>query len=158
GRKRGGQSGHRAACRALLPVEQVDKLLGVVPERCGHCGQPFPATTSRSGARFWRHQVVELLPLAVWVIEYRMGVRRCPACEKRTRGDLPAGVPRRPFRARLTAGVTLLSGRFPLYSHSFTPSSWTWRCCGPRTIGLCRYGGGSTTSRGFSSRRMSAAS
>ena len=41
-------------------------------------------------------------------------MRRCPACGKRTRADLPAGVPRRPFGARLTAVVALLSGRYRL--------------------------------------------
>jgi hypothetical protein len=52
------------------------------------------------------------LPLAAQVTEYQMGVRRCPACGKRTRAELPAGVPRRPFGARLTAVVELLSGRY----------------------------------------------
>jgi hypothetical protein len=42
GRKRGGQPGHRGSYRALLPVEQVDELIAVVPERCRHCQQPFP--------------------------------------------------------------------------------------------------------------------
>src|SRR5687768_16986873 len=42
GRKRGGQPGHRGAYRALLPVEHVDAIVAVVPERCRHCGQPFP--------------------------------------------------------------------------------------------------------------------
>src|SRR3712207_9535241 len=43
-----------------------------------------------------------------------MAVRRCPACGKRTRADLPSGVSRRPFGARLTAVVALLSGRYRL--------------------------------------------
>ncbi len=105
GRKRGGQPGHRGAFRALLPVEQVDEVVVVVPEVCRHCGQPFPSTKARGGGRAWRHQVVELLPLALRVTEYQMGVRRCPACEKCTRAALPAAVPRRPFGARLTAVV-----------------------------------------------------
>ncbi len=62
----------------------------------------------------WRHQVVELLPLAVRVTEYQMAMRRCPLCGKRTRAELPPGVPRRPFGARLTAVVALLSGRYRL--------------------------------------------
>src|ERR687886_597034 len=114
GRKRGGQPGHRGSFRALLPVEQVDEIVPVVPERCRHCGQPFPETTARGRARVWRHQVVELLPLAVRVTEYQMAVRCCPACGKRTRAALPAGVPRRPFGVRLTAVVALLSGRYRL--------------------------------------------
>lgn len=44
GRQRGGQPGHRGACRGLLPVEQVDEIVPVVPERCRHCQQPFPST------------------------------------------------------------------------------------------------------------------
>jgi transposase len=100
--------------RALLPVEQVDEFIALVPERCRHCQQPFPEAADRRRARVWRHQVVELLPLAVRVTEYQMEMRRCPACGKRTRADLPAGVPRRPFGPRLTAVVALLSGRYRL--------------------------------------------
>src|SRR3954468_5625108 len=91
GRKRGGQPGHRAAYRALLPVQQVDEVVVREPERCRHCLYPFPAAAGRRRGRVWRHQVVELLPLAVRVTEYQMAVRRCPACRKRTRADLPAG-------------------------------------------------------------------
>jgi transposase len=43
-----------------------------------------------------------------------MAVRRCAACGKRTRADLPPGVSRRPFGVRLTAVVALLSGRYRL--------------------------------------------
>jgi transposase len=114
GRKRGGQPGHRGACRGLLPVEQVDEIVPVVPERCRHCQQPFPGTEAPRRGRVWRHQVVELLPLAVRVTEYQMAVRRCAACGRRTRASLPPGVPRRPFGARLTAVVALLSGRYRL--------------------------------------------
>jgi transposase len=113
-RKRGGQPGHRGAYRALLPVEQVDDVVVAVPTVCRHCGQPFPSTASCRRGRVWRHQVLELLPLAVRVTEYQMEVRRCAACGKRTRADLPPGVPRRPFGPRLTAVVALLSGRYRL--------------------------------------------
>src|SRR5687768_16975770 len=34
GRDRGAQPGHRGAFRALLPVEQVDEVVAVVPETC----------------------------------------------------------------------------------------------------------------------------
>jgi transposase len=113
GRKRGGQPGQRGACRALLPVEQVDEIVAVVPDHCRHCQQPFPQTAARR-ARVWPHQVVELLPLAVRVTEYQMGVRRCAHCRRRTRAGLPAGVLRRPFGPRLMAMVALLSGRYRL--------------------------------------------
>jgi transposase len=114
GRKRGGQPGHRGTCRALLPVEQVDEVLAIVPEHCRLCQHPFPETGGRRRGRVWRHQVVELLPLAVRVTEYQMAVRRCAHCGTRTRAELPAGVPRRPFGVRLTAVIALLSGRYRL--------------------------------------------
>ena len=114
GRKRGGQPGHRGTCRALLPVEQVDEVLAIVPEHCRHCQHAFPETGARRRGRVWRHQVVELLPLAVRVTEYQMAVRRCAHCGTRTRTELPAGVPRRPFGVRLTAVIALLSGRYRL--------------------------------------------
>src|SRR5918911_1791925 len=114
GRQRGGQPGHRGTFRALLPVAQVDEVVEVVPGRCRHCGQPLPEPAGRQRGRVWRHQVVDLLPLAVWVTEYQMAGRRCPACGKRSRAELPAGVPRRPFGVRLTAVIALLSGRYRL--------------------------------------------
>ena len=86
----------------------------VVPERCRHCGQPWPEASGGRCGRVWRHQVVELLPLGVRVTEYQMMARRCRVCRKRTRAELPPGVPRRPFGARLTAVVALLSGRYRL--------------------------------------------
>src|SRR5436305_1390016 len=99
---------------ALLPVDAVDEIVPVVPELCRHCQQAFAGTEAPRRARVWRHQVVELLPLAVRVTEYQMMARRCRHCGKRTRADLPAGVSRRPFGTRLTAVVALLSGRYRL--------------------------------------------
>src|SRR5207253_8615902 len=83
-------------------------------DRCRHCQQPFPESTGRRRGRVWRHQIVELLPLAVRVTEYQMVRRRCAQCGKRTRAELPAGVPRRPLGTRLTAVIALLSGRYRL--------------------------------------------
>jgi transposase len=114
GRKRGGQPGHRGACRALLPVEQVHEVMVMEPDRCRHCQKPFPEPIGHRRGRVWRHQVVELLPLVVRVTEYQMVRRRCALCGKRTRADLPPGVPRRPFGVRLTAVIALLSGRYRL--------------------------------------------
>src|SRR5829696_10209367 len=49
GRQRGGQPGHRGAFRRLLPVEQVDEVVVIVPEVCRQCGQPFPESASGRG-------------------------------------------------------------------------------------------------------------
>jgi transposase len=76
-------------------------------------GRPSPplrgaAGPGCGGIRWWSY--------CRWrrVTEYQMGVRRCPACGKRTRASLLAGVPRRPFDPRLTAVIALLSGRYRL--------------------------------------------
>jgi transposase len=114
GRKRGGQPGHRGTFRALLPSEQVDQVVCSVPAVCRHCQHPFPSTEPRRRARVWRHQVVELLTLAVQVTEYQMEARRCAHCRKRTRASLPAGVPTGPFGPKLTAVVAMLSGKYRL--------------------------------------------
>jgi transposase len=114
GRKRGGQPGHRGHCRSLLPTEQIDAVVVVAPEHCRYCQQPFPSPKARRPSRPWRHEVVELLPLAVQVTEYQMEVRRCPVCGRRTRAALPAGVPQHPFGPRLTVVVALLTGRYRL--------------------------------------------
>jgi hypothetical protein len=66
----------------------VDEIMVVEPARCRHCEQPFAITEARCHGRVWRHQVIELLPLAVRVTEYQMGARRCLACGKPTRADL----------------------------------------------------------------------
>jgi len=92
----------------------VDEVVSVVPERFLYCGQPFPENAACRRGRVWRHRVVELLPLAVRVTQYQMSKRHCPACGKRTRANLPAGVSRRAFGARLTAVVALLNGRYRL--------------------------------------------
>jgi transposase len=114
GRRRGGQPGHPGRFRSLLPVEQVDEVVVVVPEHCRRCQRPFPSTGARRQGRPWQHQVVELLPLAVRVTEYQMDVRRCAHCGTRTRAALPPGVPRRPFGPRLVAVLALLTGRYRL--------------------------------------------
>ena len=51
----------------LLPVEQVDEVVVVVPQVCRHCEQRLPESAAHRRSPGWRHQVVELLPLAVRV-------------------------------------------------------------------------------------------
>src|SRR4051812_31801757 len=58
GRKRGGQPGHRGAFRALLPVEQVDEVVAVVPGAAGIATSRFlnplaPVKAESGGTRSW---------------------------------------------------------------------------------------------------------
>jgi transposase len=112
-RKRGGQPGHRGACRALLPVEQVDEVVAVVPERCRHYEQPFPETAARRRGQVWRH--IRWWSCGRWLCgSPSTRCRRGPACGKRTRMELPSDVPRRPFGLCLTAVIAVRSGRYSL--------------------------------------------
>ncbi len=56
GRKRGGQPGHRGAFRRLPPVEQVDAILAVVPERRRHGERPLSGTAARRRLRSPHHR------------------------------------------------------------------------------------------------------
>lgn len=69
----------------------------------------FPIA-GRPCGRISRHHVAEILPLAVRLTEYQMMAPRCSHCGRRTRASLPAGVPMRLFRVRLTAVIALPSG------------------------------------------------
>jgi transposase len=117
GRKPGGQPGHVAHQRALLPPEQVDRLVVAWPERRRRCGLPLPRAPEWLAAPE-RHQVSELPPVRVEVTEYRLQRVRCPCCGAQTRAGLPPGVPAGAFGPRLQAAVAVLSGRYRLSRRS----------------------------------------
>ena len=112
GRKPGGQPGHKGHKRELLPVEQVDQVVTLVPDECSHC---HGAVSEKTGApEPWRHQVTELPPVKPHVTEYRQCFGYCASCEAWTAAPLPAGVPNSAFGPRLMALVALLSGQYRL--------------------------------------------
>src|SRR5437016_5507139 len=57
GRARGGQPGHVAHQRAVVPPERVDHILDHWPTSCARCAAPLPMPTL--GADFVPHQVTE---------------------------------------------------------------------------------------------------
>jgi transposase len=109
GRKRGAQDGHEGHGRPLLPAWAVDEIVEHRPVRCG-CGHVFCGDDEAAGEPA-RHQVEELPPINVRVIEHRCERLRCPACGKRSRASLPREVARSSFGARLEAAVATLSVR-----------------------------------------------
>jgi hypothetical protein len=40
-RNQGGQPGHKGRNRKLLPIEEMDKIHDIYPERCEHCRNPL---------------------------------------------------------------------------------------------------------------------
>jgi len=108
GKKPGGQPGHRANFRAPFPPDRVDDTFEAIPDRCGHCDHVLKGRDRRPR----RHQVAELPPIHVRVVEYLLHALKCSRCGKVTRGKLPEGVSSRLMGPRLTALAVLLSGAF----------------------------------------------
>jgi transposase len=109
GRKRGAQDGHEGHGRPLLPAWAVDEVIEHRPARC-RCGHAF-AEDERTVGEPARHQVEELPPINVRVIEHRSQQLRCPACGRRTSASLPDEVARSCFGPRLETAVSTLSVR-----------------------------------------------
>lgn len=113
GRRPGGQPGHEGHTRALLPVEAVEVIIPVKPERCPRCQHPLRGEDPRPQ----RQQVTEIPPIKPVVTEYLLHRLVCPACGEAVRAELPAGVtgggfgPRGPAVTALCTGASHLSKR-----------------------------------------------
>jgi len=112
GRARGGQPGHVAPQRAVVPPERVDQIVDHRPATCGHCAAPLPLAAL--GDDFVAHQVTELPPVRALVTEHRLHRVRCPDCGYATRAIAPPEVPTGAFGPRLQATVAVLSGQYRL--------------------------------------------
>ncbi len=111
GRARGAQPGHQAHLRQVLPEAEVTRMVEHWPQTCRQCQQPLPRLAQGEPRR---HQVIELPPVQVEVIEHRLYRVGCPACGGTTTAELPPEVPLTAFGPRLQAVVALLSGRYRL--------------------------------------------
>jgi transposase len=110
-RKAGGQEGHPGAGRQLAPEDQVDEIVEHYPDACRECGHEFGVDERRPGGRFGRHQIVELPPISVLLVEHRTHRLRCPDCRAETTAALPAGIGSSAFGPRLRAAIVTLTAR-----------------------------------------------
>jgi transposase len=110
GRRPGGQPGHEGQTRALVPVEAVDVMRPVKPERCQRCQHPLQGEYPQPE----RHQVTEVPPVRPVVTEYQLHRLVCPACGEAPRAELPAGVPTGEFGPRVQAIAALCTGAYHL--------------------------------------------
>jgi transposase len=108
GRRRGGQPGHRAHHRTLVPVEKVDEVIVCTPTHCRRCGRELQGNATQPH----RHQVIELPPPVPHVTEYQQQRLVCEHCGITTCGALPRGVPRTGYGPRFTSIVALCSGAY----------------------------------------------
>jgi transposase len=110
GRKRGGQPGHQGHSRALVPIEEVESVVAVKPQRCCRCQHPLQGDDCQP----YRHQVTEVPPIKPVVTEYQLHQLHCPVCGMPTRADLPLGAPPGGFGPRVQAIVALGTGAYRL--------------------------------------------
>ena len=96
-REAGAQPGHRGAGRKLAPEDQVDEIIDHFPESCRHCGHGFEGVDLSPSARFGRHQVAELPPIAVRLTE----APHPPPALPRVQGQDDSRAARRPRRLGL---------------------------------------------------------
>lgn len=111
GRRPGGQPGHPAHQRTLVPPEQVDHTHDHWPPVCQHCRAPLRPDPDHAVGEPLRYQVVEVPPLRAEVTDHLLHRQRCPHCRGETRASLPPEVPTGPFGPRLQAGTAVLSSR-----------------------------------------------
>lgn len=112
-RRRGGQPGHKGHSRKLYPLEACQSVFEHHPATCRHCGE---ALSGHDPAPY-RHQIVELPPIAPIVTEHRLHALDCEHCGKTTRSKLPAAVHPGGYGKRLSAVVALLSGAYRQSHH-----------------------------------------
>lgn len=109
GRKPGGQPGHEKHVRELLPVEQVNKVVELIPEQCRNC----QGRLRGKDAEPRRHQVTEVPPIKPHVTEYRCHELTCERCGEATRPELPPEATS-VFGPRLNSIVSLCGGEYRL--------------------------------------------
>ena len=110
GRRPGGQPGHAGQARALLPVEAVDRVIPVKPERCSQCQHPLQGDDPAPQ----RQQVTEIPPVKPSVTEYQWHGLVCPGCGAMTRAAMPTGVSSGGFGPRVQAITAWCTGAYHL--------------------------------------------
>ena len=109
GRNPGGQPGNKKHERALLPPEQVQRVVEMVPKKGGGCQRPLKGEDSAHR----RHPMVEVPPLSAVVTECRCHALQCAGYGVVTRGEVP-GHARSVFGDRLAALASLRVGKYRL--------------------------------------------
>jgi transposase len=113
GRGAGGQIGLAGQQRPLIPPDQVDDPVELLPQQCPHSQSIFPPQLPTFGEPR-RTQVWELPEIRPHITEYRQHTRCCPECRQLVMAELPADVPPGAFGPRATALMAVLRGEYRL--------------------------------------------
>ena len=110
-RRRGGQFGHGGNSRELYPESECVSIEDYLPETCKCCGEKLSGADDNP----YRHQVVEIPPIKLEIIEHRLHQLECNHCGTKTRANLPENVSESGYGSTVVALVSLMSG---VYRHS----------------------------------------
>ena len=105
---RGGQLGHPGHERNFHELTAESEIHEHIPSGCRVCGVELEGTDPQP----YRHQVVEVPPIAAKITEHRLHQLECPHCGEKTRAKLPAGISAVGYGARLSALVAWLSSDY----------------------------------------------
>ena len=107
-RKTGAQPGHKGTHRELIPVEEVDEVIPIYPERCEYCHRKQPGGEKANIVKEpFRWQVTEVPPIKPEVTEFQCFTTRCD-CGHINKARLPEEAAKSNFGPRLTAIVAYL--------------------------------------------------
>jgi len=110
GRKPGGQPGHAGHHRPLLPLEKVDQIVPVDPDRCGGCGKNLSQVARLPDPS--RHQVTEIPEPKTVTTEFQLFRKCCDGCGAITCAVLPEGVPTCSYGLRAQSLVGVFTGAY----------------------------------------------
>ena len=108
---RGGQLGHPGHERNFHELTENSEIHEHIPSSCRVCGVELEGIDPQP----YRHQIVEVPPIAAKITEHRLHQLDCPHCGKKNRAKLPSGVSAIGYGERLSALVAWLSSD---YRHS----------------------------------------
>jgi transposase len=98
----GAQRGHRGFGRKEVPVEEADEVVTLdAPESCPDCG------TSLTGKGMRERGVIDLEPVTIKKIVYRLKRKRCPRCQRTVQAPIPGVMPKCLYSNRLLAHVAV---------------------------------------------------
>ena len=110
GRKAGGQAGHKGHHRAMLPIDQVDRVVSIRASACSCCGKSLAGLPAHG--KPMRYQQAELPPIRPVITEFRASNVQCDCG---TVNDAPIRQDQTWCTGpRLMSVVATLSGRYRL--------------------------------------------
>ena len=108
-RKRGRRPGHKGSNRALVPEEEVDRVIELFPDHCAGCGKGLGSDDEGwwLTGKYFRSQVVDIPEPKPTVTEFQRHCVKC-SCGAETWAALP-GEAKSAFGPRLGAFLAYLS-------------------------------------------------